>query len=94
MPQRSSEKIPQTADLASEKPTLPGQDAACPQAQPDLDISHTLRTQLAIITLLSGNLDLFYERLDDEKRRAMIKDLRKHAHVLNNLAGDILLQVS
>lgn len=94
MPQRSGEAIPPTTDLAPDKSPLPGQDAVCPQAQPDLDISHTLRTQLAIITLLSGNLDLFYERLDDEKRRAMIKDLRKHAHALNNLAGDILLQMS
>jgi hypothetical protein len=76
------------------KASKPDQDDVCLQAQPDLDISHTLRTQLTIITLLSGNLDLLYEQLDDDKRRAMIKDLRKHTHLLNELAGDVLLRVT
>ena len=54
------------------------------------DVSHELRTVLAIITLLSGNLDLFYERLDDEKRRTMIRDIRTQTRKLNNLVGDVL----
>ena len=70
------------------------QDNVYRLAQYGLDISHTLRTELAIITLLSGNLDLFYEQLDDEKSRATIKDPRRHAHILNDLAGDILPQTS
>ena len=60
---------------------------------PGRDIHHELRTELAAITLLSGNLDLLYERLDDEKRRKLIKDLRKHTHALNDLASDLLLQM-
>jgi signal transduction histidine kinase len=48
-------------------------------------ISHELRTCLSIVTFLSGNLDLLYERLDDEKRRKMIRDIRKHAQKINSL---------
>jgi light-regulated signal transduction histidine kinase (bacteriophytochrome) len=55
-----------------------------------VDISHEVRTSLAIITLLSGNLDLLYERMDEEKRRKMIRDIRKHTRRLNHLIGDVL----
>lgn len=54
------------------------------------NISHELRTPLSIITLLSGNLDTLYDRLDDGKRRHMIRDIRKHAQVLDDLIGDVL----
>ncbi len=54
------------------------------------NISHELRTPLSIITLLSGNLDTLYDRLDDSKRRHMIRDIRKHAQVLDELIGDVL----
>ncbi len=54
------------------------------------NISHELRTPLSIITLLSGNLDTLYDRLDDPKRRGMIRDIRKHAQVLDDLIGDVL----
>lgn len=54
------------------------------------NISHELRTPLSIITLLGGNLDTLYERLDDPQRRAMIRDIRKHAQVLDELIGDVL----
>ena len=54
------------------------------------NISHELRTPLSIITLLSGNLDTLYERLGDEKRRSMIRDIRRHAQVLDELIGDVL----
>ena len=59
------------------------------QDQP-LDISHELRTSLAIITLLSGNLDLLYERLEDDERQRMIRGIRKHTQKVNNLVGDVL----
>jgi K+-sensing histidine kinase KdpD len=49
-----------------------------------------LRTSLAIITLVSGNLDLLYERLDDEERQRMIRSIRKHTQKLNDLIGDML----
>lgn len=57
---------------------------------PGIDISHELRTSLAVITMLSGNLDLLYDRLDDDRRRSMIRDLRKQTKKLNMLVGDIL----
>jgi signal transduction histidine kinase len=54
------------------------------------DLSHQVRTTLAIITLLSGNLDLLYDRLDDGRRQDMIHDLRQHTRHLNSLVTDIL----
>jgi len=52
--------------------------------------SHELRTCLAAITFLSGNLDLLYEGLDDGKRRSMIRDIRKHTQKLNRFVEDML----
>ena len=57
---------------------------------PDPDLSHDVRTQLAILTLVSGNLDILYDRLDDEKRRQMVRDIRKHTRMLSDLAADML----
>jgi len=58
--------------------------------QASMEISHELRTSLAIITLLSGNLDLLYERLSDGERRRMIRDIRKHTQQLNDLIDQVL----
>jgi|GEM_PF-7031523 len=80
--------------LGQDQPVISESDTAHLPTGPDQELSHALRTRLAIITLLSGNLDLLYERLDDEKRRAMIRDLRKHTRALNDLASDLLLQRS
>jgi hypothetical protein len=55
-----------------------------------IDISHELRTSLAIITLLSGNLDILYERLSNAERRRMIRDIRKHTQRLNDLIEEVL----
>jgi signal transduction histidine kinase len=54
------------------------------------DLSHELRTSLAVLTLLCGNLDRLYERLGDEERRTMIQKMRKHTQRLNELVGDVL----
>jgi len=54
------------------------------------NVSHELRTPLSVITLLADNLDTLYERLNDDKRRQMVRDLQKHTEILNNLIGDIL----
>jgi signal transduction histidine kinase len=54
------------------------------------NVSHELRTPLSVIALVSGNLDRLYERLDDEKRRQMVRDIRQHAQVLNDLVGGVL----
>lgn len=54
------------------------------------NVSHELRTPLSVIALISGNLERLYDRLDDDKRRKMIHDIREHAQVLNNLIGDVL----
>lgn len=92
---RPDEAIPHTeVGLGQEKDVIPDSDIAHPGDPTVPELSHTLRTRLAVITLLSGNLDLLYESLDDEKRRAMIKDLRKQMHSLNALASELLLQQS
>jgi hypothetical protein len=57
---------------------------------PVLGFSHELRTALAVITLIIGNLDLLYERLGDDERRRMIRNIRKHTEKLNALVLDAL----
>jgi PAS domain S-box-containing protein len=54
------------------------------------NVSHELRTPLSILTLVSDNLDLLFDRLDEQKRRKMIRDIQKQTHILNELIGDIL----
>jgi len=54
------------------------------------NVSHELRTPLSVITLLSGNLDTLYERLDDSQRRGITRDIRKQARVLNELITGVL----
>lgn len=54
------------------------------------NVSHELRTPLSVIALVSGNLDRLYDRLPDERRRKMIRDIREQAQVLNELIGDVL----
>jgi PAS domain S-box-containing protein len=54
------------------------------------NVSHELRTPLSIITLLSGNLDTLYARLSDEKRQRMIRDIREHTRILDDLISDLL----
>jgi signal transduction histidine kinase len=54
------------------------------------NISHELKTPLSVITLLSGNLDTIYDAITDEKRRHMIRDIRKQAQELNNLVENVL----
>ncbi|NTW00785.1 MAG: response regulator [Oscillochloris sp.] len=54
------------------------------------NVSHELRTPLSIIALHSGNLDNLYDRLHDEQRRRLIREVRAQAHLLDDLIGDIL----
>jgi len=54
------------------------------------NVSHELRTPLSVITFISGNLDMLYERLDEAKRRKMIRDIREHTQTLNDLISRIL----
>jgi PAS domain S-box-containing protein len=54
------------------------------------NVSHELRTPLSVIVLLSGNLDMLYDRLGDDKRRQMIREVREHARILNDLLGSVL----
>jgi PAS domain S-box-containing protein len=54
------------------------------------NVSHELRTPLSVISLVSGNLDRLYERLPDKRRHKMIRDIREHAQLLNELVGDVL----
>lgn len=54
------------------------------------NVSHELRTPLSVITLIGDNLDALYDRLDDAKRRAMIRDIQNHSQILKELIGGIL----
>jgi PAS domain S-box-containing protein len=54
------------------------------------NVSHELRTPLSVLTLVGDNLDTLYERLDDNRRRKMIRDIQKHTQILNDLIGDVL----
>ncbi len=54
------------------------------------NVSHELRTPLSIITLLTGNLDTLFDRLDEKKRQKMIRDVREHTKVLNDLVNSVL----
>jgi PAS domain S-box-containing protein len=54
------------------------------------NVSHELRTPLSIITLIIGNLDRLYCRLEDDRRHQMIQSVREHVGVLNDLVGDVL----
>jgi signal transduction histidine kinase len=54
------------------------------------NVSHELRTPLAVLTLLSGNLEALYGRLDDTKRRGMVRQIRDQVAVLNQLVGSVL----
>jgi signal transduction histidine kinase len=60
------------------------------QVETGMDIAHELRTSLAIITLLSGNLEILYDRLDDERRHKMIGDIRRHTRHLSSIIGGLL----
>ncbi|MGD8518285.1 MAG: hypothetical protein PVG54_15075 [Anaerolineae bacterium] len=74
--------------LAPSGENSPASDLA--PSELSVDLAHELRTSLAALTLLSGNLDLLYDRLDDVRRRKMIRDMRRHMHRLNTLVGNIL----
>jgi signal transduction histidine kinase len=54
------------------------------------NVSHELRTPLSVIALLSGNLDTLYERLSDTQRKKMVRDIRRHARLLDELIVDVL----
>ena len=49
-----------------------------------------MRTPLSVLTLVSDNLDNLYDRLSEDKRRKMIRDIQKHTQILNELIGDVL----
>ena len=54
------------------------------------NVSHELRTPLSVLTLISDNLNTLYDRLDDNRRRKMIRDIQKHTQILNELISDVL----
>jgi len=54
------------------------------------NVSHELRTPLSVLTLSVGNLDRLYARLDDDKRRGMVRSIREQVALLNDLVGDVL----
>ncbi len=71
--------------------TSEGTQAVLASGVPDeAALSYELRTLLGIITLISGNLELLYERLSDGQRRKMICDLRTYTRKLNDLIDAVL----
>jgi PAS domain S-box-containing protein len=54
------------------------------------NVSHELRTPLSIITLVLGNLDRLYDRLDHDKRREMVRSIREQVAALNDLTDSVL----
>ncbi|WP_165774878.1 response regulator [Candidatus Viridilinea mediisalina] len=54
------------------------------------NVSHELRTPLSIIALHSGNLDTLYDRLNDERRKHLIREVRFQTALLDDLIGDVL----
>jgi PAS domain S-box-containing protein len=54
------------------------------------NVSHELRTPLSVLSLISGNLDLLYDGLSDDKRRQMIQDIRQHIQVLSGVIDAVL----
>lgn len=54
------------------------------------NVSHELRSPTSLITMLAGNLEMLYNRLDDSRRLEVIGEIRKHARHLSDLIGGVL----
>jgi PAS domain S-box-containing protein len=54
------------------------------------NVSHELRSPTSLITLLAGNLEVLYSRLDDARRLHLIGEVRKHARHLSDVIGGVL----
>jgi len=54
------------------------------------NVSHELRTPLSVLLLASGNLDTLYDRLTEERRRRIIRDVWEQCQVLSELIHDVL----
>ena len=54
------------------------------------NVSHELRTPLSVITLIVGNLENMYNRLDNEQRLKMVKEIRTETRVLAELIDGVL----
>jgi hypothetical protein len=85
----SKQAVPPSSRMEVDVHALPAlqQD---PGEECGIDLSHQLRTTLGVITLLSGNLDLLYDRLSEPQRRKLIRDLREHTRKMNDFIGDVL----
>jgi PAS domain S-box-containing protein len=54
------------------------------------NVSHELRSPTSLITMLAGNLEVLYSRLDDVRRLQLIGEVRKHARHLSDVIGGVL----
>lgn len=54
------------------------------------NVSHELRSPVSLITMLAGNLEMLYGRLDDRKRLAIVADIRANTRALSDLIGSVL----
>jgi signal transduction histidine kinase len=53
-------------------------------------VSHELRTPLTVINLHTENLIEFYERLSDEDRKKILRDIHSETKILHQLIEDLL----
>jgi len=54
---------------------------------------HELKTPLAVLSLGLSNLSVYYERLPDEERRAMIDDLAQQVREMSSIVSDLFEEV-
>jgi PAS domain S-box-containing protein len=54
------------------------------------NVSHELRSPVSLITMLAGNLEMLYHRLDDARRLEIIADIRSNTRALTDLIGSVL----
>lgn len=53
-------------------------------------ITHELKTPLAVIRMHANNLNTYYNRLPDRKRKELLEAIDKQVNLLERLVGDIL----
>lgn len=55
------------------------------------NVSHELRTPISIIGLSCDNLDIYRDRLNEDQRWQLMRDIHDQAHLLSRLVEDIMV---
>ncbi|MBN2007464.1 MAG: response regulator [Anaerolineae bacterium] len=56
-------------------------------------VTHDLKTPLTVIRTHASNFNIYYKRLNDNKRKELVKSIEDQVGVLERLVGDILAMV-